>query len=122
MNKIIFQGMKFYAFVGHFETEKIVGVSIEIDLTLWVKSKMAQISDNIDDALNYQDVYAKICEVICQNKTNLIEYLAEIIIQNLFCEFPKIKKMKIYLRKINPQMSGQIDSVGVEIIERKTLR
>ena len=52
MGLIEIEGMQFYAFHGHFESEQIVGNEFLVNLKIETDCNQAAISDNLDDALN----------------------------------------------------------------------
>ncbi|MDR2010822.1 MAG: dihydroneopterin aldolase [Bacteroidales bacterium] len=120
MSKIIISGMEFFAYHGHYDEEKIAGNKFSIDLTMWTNTKKAEISDDLDDTLNYQIAYAIVKDIMTQTKSNLIENIAHNIITSLFEEFVALKKVKIYIKKLNPPMGGEIGSVGIIIKEKNT--
>jgi len=119
MSKIIISDMQFFAFHGHYAEEKLAGNKFSADLTIWTDTEKAQKSDNLDDALNYQVAYAIVKEVITTTKSNLLENIAENVLNALFAEFSQLEKAKIKIRKLNPPMGGQIGAVGVEIVKVK---
>ncbi len=114
--------MEFYAFHGHYPEEKIAGTKFIIDIKLWTNTNKACVSDSINDALNYQTVYENIKTFVESTKSDLLENLAKGIIDNLFTNFPNLRKTEIYLKKMHPQMGGQIKSVGVVLKQSKKKR
>jgi 7,8-dihydroneopterin aldolase/epimerase/oxygenase len=122
MGKIIIEGMEFFAFHGHYPEEKIAGTKFIIDIKLWTNIKKAGLSDKIIDALNYQSVFECIKEYVENTKSALLENLAKGIIDKLFIEFPTLSKTEIYLKKMNPPMGGQIQSVGIVLKQSKKKR
>lgn len=119
MSKIIISGMDFFAFHGHYDEEKIAGNKFSVDLTIWVNTKKAEKSDDLEDALNYQIVYAIVKDIVCNTKSNLLENVANNILTAIFDEFVELKKAKVFIKKLNPPMGGEIDSVGLEIKRKK---
>jgi dihydroneopterin aldolase len=119
INKIFIEGMEFFAFHGHYPEEKSTGNRFVVDLVLYADTRKAELSDNLEDALNYQVAYALVREVFLHTKSNLVEKIASDIMDVLFNEFKQLRKAKIKIKKINPPMGGKIDAVGVEI-KRKT--
>lgn len=108
------EGMKFYAFHGHFESEQIVGNEFSIDLKIEADNKKATISDNLDDALNYQTAY----EIVKQEMTQpskLLENVAARVLNSLYEHFATIKKATIKISKINPPMGGEIEKVSITL-------
>ncbi len=114
-NKIFIEGMEFFAFHGHYPEEKSAGNRFLVDLVLYAETRKAELSDNLEDALNYQVAYALVREVFLHTKSNLVEKIASDVLDVLFNEFKQLRKAKIKIKKINPPMGGKIDAVGVEI-------
>lgn len=119
MGKIIIKGMEFFAYHGHYPEEKMAGNKFMLNITLWTDTKPAEISDNINDALNYQAVYMIIKNKIETTKYNLIEHLGREILKDLFESFDTLLKAEIELNKMHPPMGGQIQSVGIVLKHNK---
>ena len=122
MGKILLSGMNFFAYHGHYDEEKYAGNNFCIDITLWTNTQKAEFSDNLDDALNYQKVYAIVKNIVLNTKFNLLERLAHVILDSLFEEFKKLQKAKINIQKINPPLGGEIHSVGVELTKNQEIK
>ena len=114
MGLIEIEGMHFYAYHGHFETEQIVGNDFIVDLQINADCNNAAISDDLDDALNYQAVYTLVKKEMAV-KSRLLENVAKRILDALFAEFPNIENAKVKVSKMNPPMGGQIEKVSVTL-------
>nr|WP_319511695.1 dihydroneopterin aldolase [uncultured Draconibacterium sp.] len=114
MGVIEIEGMKFYAYHGHFAAEQIVGNNFEVYLRLETSCDAAAQSDNLDDALNYQAVYETVKEVM-QIKSALLENVGKRILDTLYDRFPSINKARIKVSKMNPPMGGEIERVSVTL-------
>ncbi|HNQ69335.1 MAG TPA: dihydroneopterin aldolase [Bacteroidales bacterium] len=119
MSKIFISDMEFFAFHGHYAEEKLAGNKFIVDVEMDTNTEPAQKSDNLNDALNYQTAYSIIREVITGTKSNLLENIAENVLNALFSEFDNLESAKIKICKVNPPMGGQIGTVGVEIFKSK---
>lgn len=108
------EGMKFYAFHGHFESEQIVGNEFSVDLKMETDSNIAAISDNLDDALNYQTAYEIVKREMTQ-PSKLLENVANRVLNSLYEHFATIKKATIKISKMNPPMGGEIEKVSVTL-------
>ncbi len=117
MGLIKIEGMKFYAFHGHFEAERVVGNNFEVDIQIKTDCSKAANSDNLNDALNYQEVYLLIKSEM-EKTSRLLEHVAQRILDVLFLKFPEIEKAKIKISKLNPPMGGQIERVSVTLSEK----
>ena len=69
-------GMKFHAFHGHNEQEKIDGNDFEVDLILHFDMTLPGNSDKLDDALDYADLRRITAGIMEGPSADLIEYLA----------------------------------------------
>lgn len=114
MGIIEIEGMKFYAFHGHFAAEQVVGNNFEVNIRIETDCSKAALSDRLEDALNYQSVYETIKNVM-QVKSALLENVAQRILDRLFEDFPEIEKAKLKISKLNPPMGGEIERVSVTL-------
>ncbi len=112
MGIIEIEGMEFYAFHGHFKQEQVVGNKFLVNISLETNCKKAGLTDNLNDALDYQKVYNLIKKEMDQ-KSFLLENICSRILDRLYLEFNIIEKATIKVSKINPPMGGQIKKVSV---------
>ena len=118
MGLIEIEGMHFYAYHGHFKVEQIVGNDFLVDLQLESDCSEAAISDDLNDALNYQAVYTLVKKEMAI-KSHLLENVAKRILDTLHAEFPNLEKSKIKVSKMNPPMGGEIEKVSVTLSREK---
>ena len=107
MNKVELIGMQFYAYHGCFEEEQIIGNKFVVNF--WAEadlSKPAQ-TDNIADALNYQEVY-NIIAAQMRIKSHLLENVARRILDAVKASFPYITNAQVQIDKLNPPLGGQV--------------
>lgn len=112
MDYLLLSNMSFFAFHGVNPQESKVGNTFIVDLKIGGDFKQACISDNIEEALNYAEVYQtvkKVMDVPC----NLIEHLAENICTALKKDFKKIESIELKVTKINPPIIGQMESASI---------
>lgn len=114
MGLIEIEGMRFYAYHGHFEAERIVGNEFQVDVSLETNCIPASVSDDLNDALNYQAVYDLVKNEM-QISSHLLENVAKRILDSLFSEFPSLKKARVKVSKLNPPMGGQIKKVSITL-------
>ena len=113
MGKIVIEEMEFYAFHGHYQEEQIVGNRFLVDLEMETDLTLPADSDNLNDAVNYQQAYQIIKNEMRQTKSNLLENIGKRILDALYAEMDGIEKATIRIRKLNPPMGGPIKSVGI---------
>ena len=112
MGLIQIEGMEFYSFHGHYKEEQIVGNKFLVDLTIETDMQVPALSDNLKDAVNYQQAY-QIVKQQMEKKSHLLEHIAGRILDALYAEMQGIKKATVKVSKMNPPMGGKITSVSV---------
>lgn len=122
MGKIVIEEMEFYAFHGHYQEEQIVGNRFLVDLEMDADLTAAAGSDNLNDAVNYQQAYQIIKNEMRRTKSNLLENIGKRILDALYAEMDGITKASIRIRKLNPPMGGPIKSVGIKMSRKKNAR
>jgi len=122
MGKIIIEEMEFYAFHGHYQEEQIVGNRFLVDLEMEADLTEPAGSDNLKDAVNYQQAYQIIKNEMRRTKSNLLENIGKRILDSLYAEMDGIEKATIKIRKLNPPMGGPIKSVGIKMSRNQKAR
>ncbi|MBO4738151.1 MAG: dihydroneopterin aldolase [Bacteroidales bacterium] len=114
MAQININGMKFYAYHGCFDEEKIVGTHFVVNCSLDVDCKQAALTDDLSRTVNYQEVYSVIAEQMKQS-SDLLEHIAYRIIKAIMNTFAEVKHVAVEICKLNPPLGGQMDSVSVKM-------
>ena len=118
MGKIFIEGIKIYAYHGCFKEETAIGtnflISVELDVNL---DKPAQ-SDNIEDTVNYQAVFTVVKEQMTI-PSKLLEHVSKRIMDTLFEKFTAVDKIKLKVSKLNVPLGGHIDSVSVQLEQKR---
>ena len=108
------KAMKFYAFHGVSKQEMTVGNYYTVDLSYSFPKDKACLTDDINDTINYADVY-KVVKTAMGHPSHLLEHLTERISCVLKSDFPQLSYLKIKVSKLNPPMDGEIASASVTI-------
>jgi len=119
MGIIRLNNMNFYGYHGVYDFEKEQGTNFEIDLELFTPLTKSSKSDNIEDTINYEDVYEQVKKAFGSKSYFLLEKLADSISKLIF-EKHKIDKLIIRVRKINAPLDGKLDSVEIELKRKRT--
>jgi 7,8-dihydroneopterin aldolase/epimerase/oxygenase len=114
MGLIQIENMEFYSYHGHFREERIVGNKFLVSLTIEADMKAPSESDNLKDAVNYQQAYSIVKQQM-EIKSYLLENIAGRILSALFSEMSGIQKATVKVSKLNPPMGGKIGSVSVTL-------
>jgi len=112
MTRIALEGMHFFAYHGYYEEERIVGNQFIIDA--WVDvDTFDSMDDDINDTVNYEVIY-DIVKGHMAKKYKLLETIALNISTDIKSKFSHIKKVKIKISKIGPQLGGEVDRAVIE--------
>jgi len=113
MGLIALEGMKFHAYHGVYEQEKISGNDFEVDLYVRLDYERAAMSDNIHNTISYEDFYNVVAETM-QQRYNLLEHINYHIIDTIEKKFRVIEWVKVRVKKLNPPIGGQVSWVYAE--------
>lgn len=112
INCIELLNMEFYSYHGCFEEERIIGNRFIVDFTAYTDITKASLSDDLKDALNYQELYNVIKKEM-ETKSHLLENVAMRILESSSKRFPSIKRAKVTVAKLNPPIGGKVGSSRV---------
>ena len=112
MISIHLEGMKFYAYHGHYPVEQVVGNEFIVALKIETEDYEAINSDKLNDAINYQTAY-EIVKAEMNVSSNLLEHVASRILNALYARFSLIRRAEVKISKLNPPMGGEIEKVSI---------
>jgi 7,8-dihydroneopterin aldolase/epimerase/oxygenase len=115
MDKIYLNNMRFYGYHGVFPEETKLGQRFAVDLIVEADLEKAGKSDNLEDSINYGEIYSVCKEVVEGKPFKLVEALAEKISAELLGQFSAIGSVTVKVIKPDPPIPGHYDSVAVEI-------
>ena len=104
--------MRFHAFHGVLEQERLTGNDYEVTIRIGVDLSAAAESDNVADTVNYATIYNKVA-LVMQTPSRLIENVAHRIAKEVFDISDDIASAVITVRKKNPPMGA--DCLGAEV-------
>lgn len=119
---ILLENVKFYAFHGVLPQERKVGNDYQVSLRIGYDISRAMVSDDVNDTLNYAEVYQLLSQEMSVPSA-LLERMAGRIGDRLFRKFPAIQSIDLTIIKVNPPMGADSEGAGVEVhlINDKTL-
>ncbi|MFA6702688.1 MAG: dihydroneopterin aldolase [Dysgonamonadaceae bacterium] len=103
------KNMRFYAYHGVFQEERIYGNDFIVNLRIETDLSKSLETDNIDDTINYGDVYEYV-KTEMEKPSNLLEHLAGRIYKAIKSAFPTIDFLEVRVSKLNPPVNGKVDS------------
>ena len=110
MGKIILEGMEFFAYHGCFHEEQIIGTKFIVDVELDTDTSMAEVTDHLEDTVNYQTVYGIVRHEM-EQKSQLIEHVCRRILDRIKNAFPGIGSARVSVSKVNPPLGGKVRQV-----------
>ncbi|MEJ9231965.1 dihydroneopterin aldolase [Peribacillus butanolivorans] len=116
MDKIFVNKMEFYGYHGVFPEETKLGQRFKVDLTVEADLAKAGKSDELEDSINYGELY-EVCKGVVEGKPfKLVETVAEEIASELLNKFSSIEKCTVKVYKPDPPIAGHYESVAIEIV------
>ena len=115
MATIALEGMRFYAYHGFYEEERIIGNLFTVDLYIEAKIQRAAASDDLFATVNYETAYF-ICQSEMRKPVKLLETLAQNIAERISGQFERVSGVTVRVRKHAPPLGGPVDSSYVEYV------
>jgi dihydroneopterin aldolase len=107
---------EFYSYHGVMPQERVVGNSFLVSLKVEVDVLAATESDRLEDTLSYAEMFDVVRSEMAV-PSSLLEHVAGRIVKSLRQRFPAIRKIDITVTKKNPPIVGQMEGVGVRLVE-----
>lgn len=114
MGKIELNGMRFRAFHGCLENERINGNDFRVDFVCEYDTSGAEKSDKLEDTLNYAAVYEIVAEEMGK-PSNLLENVAGRIADRVKSSFGGIGAVEVKVTKYCPPLEGDVESSSVTV-------
>ncbi|MDR2653232.1 MAG: dihydroneopterin aldolase [Prevotellaceae bacterium] len=112
MHTIELENMEFFAYHGCFGEEQITGNKFIVNLKITTHESLSEITDNINDAVNYQAIYNIVCREMKQT-SHLLENVCKRILDAVYKEISNIENITVKISKINPPMGGKTGCASV---------
>ena len=114
-HNITVEGIKVYAFHGCLEEEEKIGGNYIVDVFIETDFTEAAQHDELNQTVDYVWVNQVVKEEMAI-RSKLIESVGQRIINSLKSK-NHIAKYKVVIRKLNPPINGDVDSVSISIGE-----
>jgi len=116
LTKIFIKDLRLACKIGVGETERRKKQPVLINITLWTNAKLAGETDDIEQTVDYEDVYLQIIKFTEGSSFHLLERLAEEIAK-ICLDQPKVEEVNVKVEKLKAlKFAG---SAGVEITRIK---
>ncbi|MFN3529226.1 MAG: dihydroneopterin aldolase [Bacteroidia bacterium] len=111
MGLIVLEGMKFHAYHGLHPEERVCGGEFVVDV--YIDYPFEGGTDKIAQTANYELIYIAVKKRM-QQPVNLIEFLAESILDDLKSIYPEAG-FRVRLSKMHPAIGGPIVRTYTEV-------
>ena len=115
MDIIRIDNLEVYAYHGVYDEEKEKGQYFYVNAELYTNTRKAGMNDDLDASTNYGTVCDFIHDFMTKHTYDLIETVAEQLVQALLLEFKLVKSILLEIRKPHAPIEKEFESVSVEI-------
>lgn len=112
--KLTISNLEYYAYHGVKKEEKKLGGKYQLDIDVHYDSKNAAINDDINYAVNYEEIVYIVSELMLNESYDLIETLANEILNTIFDKFELVVVATVRIRKMNVPMRRVVNFVEIE--------
>ncbi len=115
MMRLSIKSAQFYSFHGVKAEEQVLGGKYEVDLDLFYDATQAIVNDDVKYAINYEEAFYCIEEVIGGDEGyNLVETIANEILQMAMEKFPNLEKAAVRVRKMSVPIRRVVGYIEAE--------
>lgn len=109
-----FEGLTIRANHGWYPEEKILGNTFDISLKVAYELPKGSLITHLDQTIDYSRLITITRDVFSTNH-DLLETLAQMIIQTIEVEWPNIKGIKLSIRKLQPMTLLEVRATLIEL-------
>ncbi|MDO4729177.1 MAG: dihydroneopterin aldolase [Bacteroidota bacterium] len=118
MGRIILNNIRVYAYHGCMEEEAKIGSEYSVDLEVKASLVKSAKSDNLHDTVDYVLLNAIVKQEMAI-RSQLLEHVANRIIDRIMKECTKVERVKLKVAKINPPIEGDVQDVSVVMKKKR---
>ena len=112
-SKVVLSGMEFHAYHGVYTEEARFGARFVVDAELhW---DFTGLGDELDGAINYEQVYAAVEQEVTATRVQLIEVLAANLASRLLREQALLEAVTVRVHKPHAPLPGIVRDVYAEL-------
>lgn len=119
MDKIYLERMEFFGYHGVFPEENKLGQRFYVDLVAYLDLSKAGQHDDLNETVNYAEIYHSTKNIVEGEPFKLIEALAENIATHLLDNYTKINEITVRVIKPHPPFDIHFAGVTVEIHRKR---
>ncbi|HUH50985.1 MAG TPA: dihydroneopterin aldolase [Flavobacterium sp.] len=118
MGTIKLKNIRVFSNHGCLVEESKIGSDYRVDLTIKSDLSTSAQSDKLADTVDYVLLNRIVKEQMAQ-RSELLEHVAQRIVDTALSEIPSIKQIKVAVSKINPPIGGDVEAVTITIKQKQ---
>ena len=118
MGTIKVTNIRLFAYHGCLVEEGKIGSDYRIDLTIKADLSKSALTDNLADTVDYVHLN-RIVKQEMAIRAQLLEEVANRILNRILFDLKMIKKAKVAVSKINPPIGGNVEMVTIEMKKKR---
>ena len=115
MDKVELVGMEFFGYHGCMQEERAIGQRFYVDVAMYLDLGPAGKSDDLQQTVNYAEVFSEAQAIVEGEPYTLLEAVAEQIAETLFEKHPLIERLRITVHKPYAPIPGKFADAAVTI-------
>jgi dihydroneopterin aldolase len=116
MGIIKLKNIRTFSYHGCLIEESKIGSDYRVDLEVKTDLKKSAVSDDLNDTVDYVLLNRIVVEEMAV-RSNLLEHVAQRIIDRIFKDVSTISTVKLGVSKLNPPIGGDVEAVTIELEE-----
>jgi dihydroneopterin aldolase len=118
-DRIFLRNMEFMGRHGVSDEERSEEQLIEVDIEMTVDLRAAGAADDLDQTVDYGEVFER-CRMIVEQRTfKLLEGIAEAAAADLLSTYPRITAVVVRVSKPGVPIDGVLEAAGVEVTRER---
>lgn len=116
MGIIILKNIRTFSYHGCLVEESKIGSDYRVDLEIKTDLRKSMQTDDLADTVDYVHLNTVVTQEMAQ-RSNLLEHVAQRIIQRIFNELPQVSVIILEVTKLNPPIGGDVEAVTIKVEE-----
>jgi dihydroneopterin aldolase len=121
-DRIILKDLGFFGYHGVYPEEAKLGQRFFVDLELGADLTRPALTDNLSTGISYGDVYEVVKAVFEARRMQLLEALAQNVVDELFTAFPTLNWIIIRIRKPSAPIPMVHGEAAIELHRQRNLQ
>jgi len=114
MVTVALHGAEFFARHGYYPEEQVLGNQFIVDVEVSYEPDEHSKSDELAYTVNYEELY-KIAQQEMHHTRQLLETVAQSIVDAIRRKFAQLKEIRVVVRKLNPPLAGKVKESAITI-------